>query len=170
MSAWQKSNRSFSGCFGWRQTRHQRRKHLRLVTPVVAERKLVNVVLEILPADAVVRPVNGTLYLAPKAFNRVRVYAARDVFTSTVVDALVRESELASHVVNIQFIGDDRCGGFHILADMADGGVCRDIYGDFGANLSPTFNNADHWRLASSTTAPLALTLAPDVGFVRFHH
>src|SRR5450756_2390356 len=106
MMTWQKTklSRSFSGCCGWRRI-HPRspRKHLAqnvaiLKAAVVAESKFVDVVLQILPADGMVRPVNAAFELRPKAFNGVRVGTANDVFPRAVVNANVLEPKFAGVV------------------------------------------------------------------------
>jgi hypothetical protein len=80
-----KVKRSICDCFGWRQTRQQRSEHLSVVPAIVPKRKSVNIRLEILPANAVVRPINAPLNLNPKTLDGIRVGSASDTFSRTVV-------------------------------------------------------------------------------------
>ena len=67
-----------------------RRVHRLLIVPmVVAERVLIDVILQVLRAHGMVRAVYAPLQLRPEALNRVRVDAAHDIDLLAVIDALV---------------------------------------------------------------------------------
>src|SRR5581483_10093259 len=104
---WTKLNRSFSGCCGWRQIRRQSRprKHLTqnvatVEAAIVAERKFVDVVLQIFPAHAMVCAVNAPFELRPKTFDGIGVSAVNDIFPRAVIDANVFESKFRGEVID----------------------------------------------------------------------
>lgn len=171
LNAWTKLNRSFSGLLGWRQTcpRRQQRKHRRLGKAArVAERKLVHVILEILPADAVVRSVNGTLHLTPKAVNRVRVDSPANVFLLPVVDDFVFESQFPNVIVNRIFIGVNRRSLFDVGTDQFDGVDGRNAVHHLRHNAASALHDADYRSLIQRSSSTLTLSNPANVGFIGF--
>ena len=169
MSTWQtKLSRSFSGFCGWRQTRprNQVGKKFAVEPVVVTVRKIVDVILQVGRAYAVMRAVNAPLQLAPKSVNRVRVASPANVFLSSVVDDLMLESQRRDVIINRQFVRVDRRPGFNRLADVADTIGGRHPVNHFGADTASPIRDADDRCLASGPATTLAGTDAADVGFV----
>jgi hypothetical protein len=90
MRSWKQIKSGFSGYFGKRLAHaggHQPENRLVLETVRVTKSELVNVGLQILPADAVVCPVDGSFQLAPKSVDCLRV----DLIAQTCNNLLVRQ-------------------------------------------------------------------------------
>lgn len=169
---WTKLSRSFSGCCGWRRTRQRRpRKHLAqnvaaVEAAVVTERELVDVVLQVLAADAVVRPVNAAFKLRPKSFDGVGVGTANNIFPACVVDANVFEPKLAGEVIDRQFVRHNLCRGFDVAADVSNSVVGRHVGNDGCADFPAPLDNADNRRLANRPASAQPRSATADVCLV----
>lgn len=93
-------------------------EHVSCVVPVVvAERVLIDVALEVLPADGVVDAHDAVLEKAPEPFDRVRVDVPLHIDARPVVDAVVRVTLLGEALVLVGLVGEDRRRGHHMLND-----------------------------------------------------
>ena len=169
--SWTKLNRSFSGCFGWLRIRQSRpRKHLAqnvatLETAVVTKSELVDVILQILPADAVMRSIQRAFKLRPKSFNRVRVNTANGIFPRAVIHADVLESEFGSEVIDRRFVADNLRRRLNIFAEMPNGISRRGVGDDGCADFPAPLDKSDDWNFPNRS-ASKTFALPADIGFV----
>jgi hypothetical protein len=147
---------------------------------VVPELKFSDVERQILLADLVVAANDPALEDAPKAFNRVGVHSADNVFTLGVLDYFVRV-QLLDVVIANPFVGHEKADfaghrvhnelGEHVAADRVD--YPRD-------DIALAAHSANHWHLAGTKAATsrvaaslaemLVLSLAADECFIDFDH
>src|ERR1700733_11419065 len=150
MMTWTKLNRSFSGCFGWHRIRQSRpRKHFAqnvatLETAVITKSELVDVVLQVFAADGMMRSVKRAFQLRPKAFNRVRMDTANNIFPRAVVHAHMLESEFGSEVIDRRLIADHLRGSLNIFAKMPDGISSRRASDHGCADFPAPLHNSDN--------------------------
>jgi len=169
---WKKLNRSFFGCCGLLQTRphNQQIENLGSVAVRVTESELVNVILEILRADTVVRSVKRTLQLRPESLNGVRVSASSDVFPRTVVHDLMLETELGNIVVNSEFISGDCGSGSDVFANEFDRARGCNLVHHLRADSTAPLGNSDYRSFPQRTASTLPFGFSPDVSLVSFHN
>ena len=135
---------------------------------VVAERKLVQVSLQILWRNGVESPMNRPFELRPETFNRVGVNVALDVLPLPVLDGFVKVSDRSDLVVTVGFIGcDDGVRRNHSLNQRHQRDHL-DVFDGAGFDPALALDSAKHGSLASSTTPTLSTANATDVGFVQF--
>lgn len=176
LKAWTKQSRSFSSCFGWRRTRQRSpRKHLAqnvatVEAAVIAESKLVDIVLQVLTGNAVVRPVNAPFELRPEPLNGVCVSAANNIFARAVVHTNVLEPKLGSEVIDGQFVRHNLRRRFDVAANMVNSIASRDICNDRCADFPASFYNANDGGFADCSAPTKSSALAADISLVRFDY
>ena len=94
MFSWTQINPGFLSCLRKRvrHPRNHRSEKASVVAVIVAERKFVDVVLEVFAADRMVSAADAALHLAPKALDGVGVDIAANVLLCAVIDNLALES------------------------------------------------------------------------------
>jgi hypothetical protein len=151
-------------------------ENIGVVAVVISELELGNVQRHVLGADLVERADNAAFEDAPKAFNRVRVNRADNVFMSAVADAGVLRIFAAQRVVGAQVVGGEQADfvgrGF---ANEAGQSLAVETIYDPRNDVALALDCTNDTDLAGAGPARTAITLVPmlvaglsaDVGFVN---
>lgn len=154
---------------------NRRPKDVRVHTVIVAELELGNIEGHIFRADLVERTYDPALEDAPKAFNRVGVDSADDVFVRPMIGGPVRVAVGGKIVIDTAFIGRKQADflGNH-LAYERFGGRLGDARQNAGDDVALALYSTDDRHLAARPAldarlaAVAVMALAADVGFVNF--
>jgi len=117
------------------------------VARVVAEHALVNVPLKILRADEVVNAEDGTLQLAPKPLNRIRVGITPCELPCPMVYHRVAVLALPKRVVANELVCEYAAFGLDELADNRCKRVPLGVLRLEGNHVAAPFDHAEHWGL-----------------------
>ena len=167
------SQRASASCY-------RRIKNFRVVAIVVAELKFRHVQRHVFAAHLVERADRPTFEDRPKAFNRVGVDRADNVFASTMIDHAMRKFFTEMLVAN-PCVGSEQAnfGGYR-LAHKSRKGRCVNSINHPRDHVSLAADRADDWRLTGTNAASpaafatlvsmLVLREAADKRFIDFHN
>ena len=141
----------------------------RRAAAIVAERKLVGVALQVAAGNAVVRPVNRPFHLAPKAFDSVRMHSPASILFQAVAHAGVVPAFALEAVVGAVLVCHHlgrllRRHGKKVVHRLGVG-----LADHKGGHAAVALHRTNHDGLACRATAPLALPLAANIGFIKFN-
>jgi hypothetical protein len=145
-------------------------KHRSNVVPmIVAKGVLIDVLLQIFGCNAVMYPANRILDLRPKALNRVCVYIGNHKHTLTMRNLFVNVAILFQLVVDLIFVGVNRCALFNRFFNEWQYGLCLRVGNDCSLNFAVTLQSANNWRFAIRTAPAFTLANTTNVSFVNFN-
>lgn len=127
---------------------------------------LIDVPLEVLRADVVVRPVDGPLELAPEALDGVRMDLAPDVLLRAVADGGVAVAVALEVDVGAKLVGHHLGPYLHVGADERHDGLVLDVRDRLGVDAALALGHAEYGGLALRATPARPMPLATDVGLV----
>ena len=149
-----------------------------LMAAVVAEGEFVEIALQILLADPVVRSVDAPFEQAPESFDGVGVDFSDGVDTALVPDSAVPVvcgfSILRPHhgdsLIAFQFVGVDDAAGFHMLPHKSEHGGPGDVRHDPRNDLSATFDESNDGSLFPVSAHRAASPVLPHAAIIGFVH
>ena len=144
-------------------------KHRLVIVPVIVpEGVLVQVGLQVLRTDRMMRPVDPALDQAPEAVHGVRVGDAFHVDLGRVLDLQVLKSCPSQAAVAGHVVGDDGALGRDVLRDVRHERLALHVGNDLHHNPALTLCQAHSNGLSSGPSPALAGPPTADIGFVRF--
>jgi len=132
---------------------------------VQAERKFINVTVQMLFAGVVIDAINSALHDRKHAFNPVGGHAIADVFALAVIDRIVIEGQAGNADIRAGFVCVDGRANFDILKDC---GLDRlrirsgDRHGDRSA---AALAHTENWRLSDCPASGMELLALMLIGF-----
>src|SRR5437016_5768506 len=150
-------------------------KHrLHVEAPIVAERALIQVGLQITAPDRMIDAADSSLYQAPESFHGVRVNVANDIHLLAVLDAMmpIAAIHVRDSIVSVQFVAEHGAFWHDVLPHHAEQGGTFHVGGNERLNPALAFHDADHGSfldVASGRTASAAFPLAAHVSFIHLH-
>ena len=137
----------------------------------VAETKLIEVSLQVLRRNGVIRPVKGPLKLRPKAVNGLCVDGSTDVLPDRVLDHLMDESHSLGSIVDAGFIRGQNGPRRGVVPQKRHDNGRPGMGDDLRFDLPATFHDPENGSLSLRADAALAAAMLPsDVGFIGFNH
>lgn len=115
-----------------------------------------------------IHAIHTALEDAEKAFNRVRMRIAANVFFGAVIDALVIREVLTDLGILSRLISHQGRGIGYVLGKLPSKRAGSNIIDVEGADVASTFDKGEHRFFVSMAAADLSPRLAADEGFVSF--
>jgi hypothetical protein len=159
-------------------TTYGRAEDVRVAPIVIAKFEFRNIERQIFAAHLVISPNDAALDERPKALNRVGVNRADNMLADGVIDRLMRETVLQSHIAGIGVSAEQANSVRNGLADKGFECETARIVDNPSDDVAFTTHRADDWGLASVTASARSALFVPmpvlvasaDVSFVNLNN
>jgi len=172
MFSWTQINLGFLSCFGkraWHPCDHRSEKGS-VLPVVVAERKFVDVILQIFPAHRMVSTADAPLHLAPKALDSVSVNVAAHVLASAVVDLPMAKTESRGVPIDGKLVAVERRRSVNLAVNVDEDVRGCDGINNFCIDAAAAFRKPNDGSFPSGSPAAFAGPDASKVSFISFHN
>jgi hypothetical protein len=152
-----------------------RPEYIGVITVVIAELEFGNVQMQVFPANLVISSHDSALPDRPEAFNRVRVNRANNVLANGMINRLVWEAMLQSHIAGRSICAEQANAVGYDFTDESLKRLSICVIDHTGNDVALAFDRTNDRNLAGITAPALPAFLVPmpvfitsaDIGFVN---